>query len=93
VVGYLRILQGQLDDMANLGRSLEHQSRMSGWLSCRVDQLEIGGNEQGRLLQGQLRDAAQNIRELTVLAEQLATLRAHLAAAAQDRSDLGREET
>jgi hypothetical protein len=99
-VGYLRILQDQIDHMAELGRgleqlgrSLEHQSRMSGWLSSRVDQLEIGGNEQGRLLQGQLRDAAQSIRELTVLAEQVATLKAQLAVETPDRSDLRREET
>jgi GT2 family glycosyltransferase/glycosyltransferase involved in cell wall biosynthesis len=79
VVGYLRIVQEQFE--------------IIGWLSRRVDQLEIGGNEQGRLLQGQLRDAAQNIRELTVLAEQVAALKARLTAEAQDRSDSGREET
>jgi len=79
VVGYLRIVQEQFE--------------IIGWLSRRVDQLEIGGNEQGRLLQGQLRDAAQNIRELTVLAEQVAALKAQLTAEVQDRSDSGREET
>lgn len=98
VAGYLRILQDQLDDqldgqldgMAELGRNLEHLGRMNGWLSSRADQLQIRGNEQDRLLQGQLRDAAENIRELTLLAEQLAALKAHLAET-RDRSDLGGE--
>jgi methyl-accepting chemotaxis protein len=80
-------------DVEQLGRATEHQSRMSGWLSCRVDQLEIGSHEQGRLLQGQLRDAAENIRELTVLAEHVAALKERLAAVTLERSDSGREET
>jgi hypothetical protein len=57
-VVYLRILQDQLDHL--LEEQLDH----------RLEDFE----EHGRLLQGQLRDAVENVREITTLAEQLALL-------------------
>jgi len=82
---YLRILQEQLDHLVedlrglgrgleDLGRGLEEQGQLVGWLGGRTDQLELRSTEHGRLLQGQLRDVAENIREITTLAEQLARL-------------------
>ncbi len=60
--------------LEDLGRGLEEQGQLVGWLSGRTDQLELRSTEHGRLLQGQLRDVAENIREITTLAEQLARL-------------------
>ncbi len=54
------------------GQILEEHEELLAWLSSHLDRLEGGMGEQGRILQGQARDVAENIRELTALAERLA---------------------
>jgi GT2 family glycosyltransferase len=65
VVGYLRVLQEQ-------ATNLEQHGEMIGWLSRRADQLEEWSAKQEFFLSGQVRDVAENIRELTALAERAA---------------------
>jgi hypothetical protein len=72
VVSHLHIVQDQLDRMAELGQTAEQQGAMIAWLSRRADQLEEWSAGQEQLLSGQVRDLAENIRELTALAEQIA---------------------
>ena len=86
LVGQVRVLQEQLDSLeqlhqgvaqlgqaaAQLGRAAEWHGELIGWLSRRADQLEWQSGGQAHLLKGQVRDVAENIRELTTLAERLA---------------------
>ena len=55
-----------------LGRTAEEHGAMIGWLSRRADQLEVWSARQEHFLSGQVRDVAENIRELTALAKQVA---------------------
>jgi len=77
------VLAGQGQALAEQGRALtQHgqaqarQGELLGWISRRVDGLETRSTGQGEALAGQARDVAQNIRELTAIAEQLARLEA-----------------
>lgn len=78
VVGYLKALQDRLGQhdyiLARHGQALEQHGELIGWVSRRTDQLEQRSTEHGRLLQGQLRDVEENIREINELAERLAAL-------------------
>ncbi|MFN2224955.1 MAG: glycosyltransferase [Anaerolineae bacterium] len=58
------------------GQAQVQQGEFLGWISRRVDGLETRSTAQGDVLAGQARDVAQNIRELTAIAEQLARLEA-----------------
>jgi GT2 family glycosyltransferase len=60
--------------LAQHGQAQVQQGELIGWVSRRVDGLERRSAEQGEMLAGQARDVAENIRELTVVAEQLARL-------------------
>ncbi len=60
--------------LARHGQALEQHGELIGWVSRRTDQLEQRSTEHGRLLQGQLRDVEENIREINELAERLAAL-------------------
>ena len=58
----------QHDQMVN---DQERQGALVGWLGRRVDQLEPRSTEHGYLLQSQLRDIAENTREINLLVEHL----------------------
>lgn len=78
LVGHVQRHEGTLArheaTLAQLGQSQAHHGELIGWVSRRVDGLEVRSAEQGAVLAGQARDVAQNIRELTAIAERLAEL-------------------
>lgn len=70
----VRHLQQHDDTLAGQSQAQAQQGEFMGWLSRRVDGLAARSTRQGDVLAGQARDVAQNIRELTSIAEQLARL-------------------
>jgi GT2 family glycosyltransferase len=69
-----RALEDHSRALGDHGQALGWQGQLVGWLSRRADQLEGRSTEHGDLLRGQLHDVAENVRELTALAERLSRL-------------------
>ncbi|MBN1140004.1 MAG: glycosyltransferase family 2 protein, partial [Anaerolineae bacterium] len=78
VSGHLERLDQAMDQIGRaidqIGLATERHDKLTGWLSNRIHLLEVRSIRHGHLVQGQLRDTVEDVRELTDLARQVAAL-------------------